>query len=284
MNVYMFAMAMAGIYIHKASNKYVILALAMLLYLSFFLFFLLFNGLPSLNNIKSTSSYAIEMNSDWNSNKNSQFIERIRKDQLTTNFVNYKFKDKNDEWNKLSKQLNSSLTENPLNDIFIIETFAALENEQSSSLKKSNASIKSIHEIQKGSSQQSAFEADWKLLLLPLLILSLILYFNILQGATQSNLSSNKKLIESLIVAGAHHSKLTAVFRKNALLNVVFSLILAIILFLVTIYLIKTSFHLNINDFSVVISLKSILIPTLILLVLHSMIVLWKVDKYLKSI
>jgi len=43
-------------------------------------------------------------------------------------------------------------------------------------------------------------------------------------------------------------------------------------------------FILEIDDFKTGIIIKSIILPTLVIFVLHSIILLWKVDKYLKSI
>ena len=276
---------MAGIYIHRASNKYVVLALALVLYLGYFCFLSLFEGFPTQSDSQSSYSYIVEIDKSWNADEFPEFANLLAVQHFKGQKTSSEIRDREQAWTDLNKNLGYEAGENPLNHIAVIQTEQAIDETTKERIIKSAPYVRSInhsntHEARNGIAINGTVER----LLLPLLLLGIILYFSILHGATHSNLGSNKKTIESLVVAGAHHSKLSSVFRKNAVGNIVLSTLIAIILFIATLYLINSIFHLNIQDFSIAISLKSILIPTIIVFSIHLTMVLWKVDKYLKSI
>lgn len=280
----MFARAMAGIYIHKASNKYVILSLGLLLYTLFFFFSFLFNAFPSSNDKSAEFSYIIEMEEDWNIDKNEQFIEKLRHFAFDNNLLKYQFKSSEEAWSQLNPDTKSGVFENPLRDIFTISSVIELSKPKLLDLKEDIPEISRIESFNNPGQSITSSLDSLQFVLIPLIIFALALFVSILQGATQSNLSSNKKIIESLIIAGAHPSKLAAVFRNNALFNFIFAFVLALVLFLITFYLIKQALLLNTSELDVLNLLKAILIPVFLIFGMHSIMLLWKVDHYLKSI
>ncbi len=276
---------MSGIYIHKASNKYVILSLGLLLYICYMFFSFLFDSIPNISTDTQRFSYAIELNENWDKSHLEEFENVLKKKYLDNAVESVEYRDKEQAWEKLSKDYNLEFSANPLNNIIILNLSKKMLSATKSRLLSDYESFIRLENINSShSSSRSQNSAIVYILFIPLLTVLIILFLYILQGAAHSNLSSNKKLIESLILAGAHHSKLAAVFRKNAILNFLVAFILSLILYFTTIYLIKQCFQLNITDLSIVNVFKSILIPSIILFGLHSFILLWKVDKYLKSI
>jgi len=285
----MFVAIMSGIYIHRASNKYIILSLSLLLYTLYFFFSILFKAIPASNSDfrNQSNSYVIRMNHDWNSNAESKVINALTEVSLDNKLLSWEFRDKEVAWKKIKSDSSLDLFENPLDHYFVLRYEGKLTEKQFSDIRKAVDQIKMIEMMAPlpGIEIPSLTKLkNIQVILLPFMVFSFILFVSILHGAAQSNLSSNKRVIESLLLAGAHHSKLSAVFRRNAFLNFFFALVIALVLYLTTIYLIKVGFILEIDDFKTGIIIKSIILPTLVIFVLHSIILLWKVDKYLKSI
>ena len=273
---------MSSIYIHKASNKYVILSLAVLLSLVFAQFSFLFNVIPQSAESKEVYAYYFELGHDADVNK-EKYIQNFIEQVFDNNLIKYEYKDRKQAWSEMRQKLKLEFTNNPLFSILTVHSELYLQKSMESKLSGVDH-VKNWKSVQMSKAHPGLAVKAFSNVLLPLAILCFILYLSIVNGAIQSNLSSNKKTLESLVLSGAHHSKMVAVFRRNALLNFTLAFLLGVFLYFICIYLILYRIDFSIEQLSISNVFKSIIIPCLILLSVHMLIILWKVDKYLKSI
>ena len=273
---------MSQIYIHKASNKYVIFSIAIVLYLS-----IMFIGLMLLDTRNSSpegaqSTLVLELNPQWNNADKSKIIFELTESYFKDKVKEIKFIDKAQGWKMISGNEIPEFQDNPLNDVIFIKSSAALQKEKIERL----VSDKSYLEDYKLNVVKTNVEkfSSIALVLFPLLLISLLFSIIITKGASDSNLSSNKKELQSLILAGAKFNKINQIFRNNALKIFLFSFIFAIVLCLLTLYLIIQYFDLNPGDLGTSIIFKSIFVPSLLLFVCYLLYTHLKVDKYIKSI
>ena len=275
---------MSGIYIHKASNKYVILSLAFLLLVLFSYFSIQFNLIPFQFDKTNTYSHYIELQDDWETSSADELISRLKKDVFKDGFIAYTIKDKEQSWKALSKNYALEFASNPLNNIIVISAHASGKEDDISMLVKNFDEIRQWNIIEETTEKAGFQIGHFSIVLLPIIIIAFILYLSILQGAANSNLSSNKRVLESLMLSGAHHTKITSVFRANALTNFSLAFILSLFLYIIIVYIIIKLIGVGINHISLSNAMKAVLLPSTMLLALHLVILLWKVDKFLKSI
>lgn len=277
----MFVFHMSGIYIHKASNKYVILTTALMLYVSYlFCFLFLQQDIKDIS--KSEFSYFLEMDNRWNSSSLQAVKSDISNIIAETKNISYSLIEKETSWQDLSKTLNLPLSDNPLSNIIVIKLDHSLSLDQIDQIKANTAVITVYTRKPSGASFKTILISPY--FLVPLLILSCLIFISVLQGATKSNLNDNRKVIESLLIAGAHHGRMSSVFRRNALFTFLFSLFLALILSLGSFYLLNGAGAFEYVDIKAINLFKLCLLPTLIIMIMHFMLVLWKVDRFIKSV
>jgi len=276
----MFVRAMSGIYIHKASNKYVILSLGLFLSLLYSYCAIQLSIFRGSAEKQDTYIYYFELGTFTDDSKKEKFIELFTGSCFGNNIIKQEFRDKEKAWARLSGELSLEFASIPIHDILMVSSNKQVDADQFQSYKE----VSRWH-TQKKENQKATVSLDGKsIILLPIILFSAVLYFNILYGAAASNLNTNKRVLESLIISGAHHNRLSAVFRRNGMMNFAMAFLLSILLFALSIYLIIYAFGLDLHHISLSEAFKSILIPSFVLFGIHLIVLLWKVDKYIKSI
>ena len=261
-----------------------ILSLAVLLFLSFIYFSVLTEVIQGPNTNESQHLHFIELDADWDTSKKEQFLENISKRYFDNNLIKSEFHSRDDSWRKLTASMALEFDSNPLNHVFEIHSTNIVQEDERALFIQDRSMVLRWEIVSMNSTSEELSVQGFNTILLPLILFTLFLYLNILFGAASSNLSSNKRVLESLILSGAHHSRLSSVFRKNGMSNFVLSLMIAILLYILTLYLFGINNGMDLNDISVSNAFKAIMIPSIILFGVHLIVLLWKVDKYIKSI
>lgn len=261
-----------------------ILSLAFLLFILFSFFSVQFNLIQANNSGKKSYQHYLEMNPEWDLSKKEQIIKRIDNSFFKNGLNKLEVINKEESWSSLSQKLSLEFASNPLNHILKFQTEDAISDGEKQKFASESQEILNWKVIESNLSDKRFSLKGMEIVLYPLIAISLLLYFNILIGAVSSNLSSNKRVLESLLVSGAHHSKLSAVFKRNALYNFVYAFLIAVFLYIVSIYLIKYTQNLNFDQINISDGLKAILIPSILLCGVHLIVLSWKVDKYIKSV
>ena len=232
-----------------------------------------------------------KLNQDLQSSNISAF-EQFAKELSSTKINKIEYLAKEAALNYFKEELNKEeynylSTNNPFQNLFKVDFSKRLnttEKEKTTQAFKDNFSYVSEISYSDANEQYKLGKNAIPKLMLPLLFISLAFCFSVIGGTINNDLLINEKSIKELVLSGANLSVIIAAFRSNMILNYFKAWFLALVLYILTFYLLNSLLQLNISELSFVSMIKPILVASLVILVGMLIMVHVKVSSNLKSI
>ena len=282
---------MSDLIINKGSSKYAVLSLGIALFLFMFFFTFLFLGDQMSSGTPSKTVVLYELKKGHPANALELLTHDIKVIE-TLDIAHSEMISKDKAPDFFKEELDVKLIElikkdNPFKDILKFEINGDLSNNELQSLrmlKSKNDNFVSDVRIEYSKQNFNPIQDGLSKVLIPFLAICLIFCVVIVTGSINSDLSLNKLSIQKSAIAGVHPKVLYNNVRAIMLSNFVKSIILALVLYFLTFYLISRYLGVNFSDFGLYIFVKPIFTSILLILVGLILLTHYKVSNFLKSI
>lgn len=278
---------MSNLIINKGSGKYTILSLGIALFLV--MFFLTFVFLKDTSNVGNNIETVILVELE---NQHPSNITEIIESELTQiegiDKIEIEFIDSKNAPSFFNKEiqkvlLNQNAFKNILKGTFFNKLTVQQKQSVSMVASKLGKHISGIS-LHENMSSSKTIQFNYAIISLPFLIICLGFCSIIIAGTIKSDLSLNQLEVKRSILAGMDPKVLYSGMYKQSFEYFSKSIVIAIILYISTFYLICHFLKLNFSELSVYIYLKPIFTSILIIAIGLYLITKFKVSRFLKSI
>ncbi len=282
---------MSNLIINRSSSKYAVLSLGIALFLLAFLFTCLFVGHKFTPNSSGSTTAIYELKDGHPANTLDLILHEVQ-DLSNIRASSYELISKSGAFKYFEDELDAkSLKEiqrkNPFQDIVTIDFNSELSTVQIQALRQ--VKLKFDNFITKVGVNSYGSQFNWvsgglTMVLLPFILVSSLFCLIIVMGALNNDLVLNQLEIKKSIIAGVDPKVLYKNMRSSSLSSFLKAVVVAIVLYFVTFYLISHYLNVNFSEFGYYIFLKPIFASILFVFLCLLIVTHYKVSNFLKSI
>lgn len=282
---------MSNLIINKSSSKYAILSLGIALFLLSFLLTCLIIGDSFTQKSTGNTSAIYSLVPGHPSNAKELIVHDIEEISglkvFSSEVISKNEAIKYFEGDLGDAALQELKANNPFQDIVSVNFNTNLSTVQVQSLRQVKAKFDNF--ISQVEINASANHFNWVSdalikILLPFIAMTITFCLLIVAGSIHNDLNLNQLEIRKTVIAGVNPKLLYKNMRSTSLKNFLWALIIALVLYFITFYLISSNLNVNFSEFGYYIFVKPIFTSILLILICLLIIIHFKVTKFLKSI